>query len=104
MVRGALVFGTALLLSAGSAFAQTPTDTAQKGEHKATAKAGGGASDQHFVMDAAKGGLAEVELGQLASQKASSDQVKQFAQRMVTDHGKANDELKSLAQSKQITL
>jgi len=55
-------------------------------------------------MEAARGGLAEVELGQLASEKASSDQVKQFGQKMVTDHGKANDELKSLAQSKNITL
>src|SRR5207248_5959538 len=36
--------------------------------------------------------------------KASSDQVKQFGQRMVTDHSKANDELKSLAEKKNITL
>jgi len=55
-------------------------------------------------MEAARGGMGEVELGQLASQKAQSDQVKQFAQRMVQDHGKANDELKSLAQQKNITL
>jgi putative membrane protein len=55
-------------------------------------------------MEAARGGMAEVELGQLASDKAESSAVKQFAQRMVTDHGKANDELKSLAQSKNIML
>ena len=48
------------------------------------------------------GGMAEVDLGQLASSKASDDKVKSFAQRMVTDHGKANDELKMLAASKQI--
>jgi putative membrane protein len=60
--------------------------------------------DHAFVTEAAMGGMAEVELGQLASDKAQSDQVKQFAQRMVTDHGKANDELKSLAQRKNITL
>jgi putative membrane protein len=60
--------------------------------------------DHSFVMDAAMGGMAEVELGQLATEKAQSEQVKQFAQRMVTDHGKANDELKSLAQSKNISL
>src|SRR4051812_38658851 len=62
------------------------------------------AADQTFVMKAAKGGLAEVQLGQLAADKASSPDVKQFGQRMVTDHGKANDELKTLAQQKNITL
>jgi putative membrane protein len=53
-----------------------------------------------FVTKAAEGGMAEVELGRLASQRASDDSVKQFGQRMVTDHGKANDELKQIASSK----
>ncbi|HMD34850.1 MAG TPA: DUF4142 domain-containing protein, partial [Vicinamibacterales bacterium] len=48
--------------------------------------------------------MAEVELGKLAIEKASSDQVKQFGQRMIDDHGKANDELKTIAQQKNITL
>ena len=55
-------------------------------------------------MDAAIGGLMEVELGQLAAQKGTSEAVKQFGQRMVDDHGKANTELTSLAASKGITL
>jgi putative membrane protein len=58
--------------------------------------------DASFIKKAAVGGMAEVELGQLASSKATDDKVKSFAQRMVTDHGKANDELKSLAASKHI--
>jgi putative membrane protein len=62
------------------------------------------AADEAFVTKAAKGGMAEVELGKLAAEKASTDAVKQFGQRMVDDHGKANDELKALAQSKNITL
>jgi putative membrane protein len=62
------------------------------------------AADQSFVTDAAKGGMAEVELGKLATEKASSDQVKQFGQRMVDDHSKANEELKTLAAQKNITL
>jgi len=61
-------------------------------------------ADQAFVKDAAIGGMAEVELGKLASQKASNPQVKAFGQRMVTDHGQAGEELKSLAASKQIVL
>ena len=61
-------------------------------------------SSQQFVKEAAIGGMAEVELGRLAADKASSDQVKKFGQRMVDDHGRANDELKTLAQNKNIDL
>ena len=63
-----------------------------------------GTGDQAFVIQTAKNGMAEVELGKLASEKASNAKVKAFGQRMVTDHGKAGDELKSLAATKQITL
>ena len=62
------------------------------------------ASDQRFMTKAASGGQAEVELGRMASERGSSDAVKQFGQRMVTDHGKANDELTQLAQQKGVTL
>jgi putative membrane protein len=57
-----------------------------------------------FWSEAAIGGMTEVELGKLAAQKAKNAEVKKFAQMMVTDHSKANDELKSLAQKKNITL
>ena len=60
--------------------------------------------DRAFVMEAGPGGLAEVELGRLAAQKGQSTDVKKFGQRMVTDHSKANAELKKLAASKGITL
>jgi len=63
-----------------------------------------GNSVNAFMREAAIGGMAEVELGRLATEKASNDQVKQFGQRMVTDHEKANTELKALAQKKGITL
>lgn len=60
--------------------------------------------DRNFLMDAAMGGMMEVELGRLAVQNGASDAVKQFGQRMVDDHSKANTELMSLATSKGITL
>jgi putative membrane protein len=62
------------------------------------------AADEAWVMKIAKGGMAEVELGKLAAEKGSSDAVKQFGQRMVDDHSKANDELKALAERKKIAL
>ena len=66
---------------------------------------GANASGGHdFLTEAASGGLAEVELGTMASTKAQNAEVKKFAQMMVTDHSKANDELKSLASKKNITL
>ena len=63
-----------------------------------------GSADETFVTKAAQGGLAEVKLGTLATQKAANADVKAFGQQMVDDHSKANDELKQLASSKGITL
>ena len=65
---------------------------------------GPAAADAMFMRNAAIGGMAEVEHGRLAAQNATHDEVKQFGQRMVADHGKANDELKGLASQKKVTL
>ncbi len=62
------------------------------------------AADQSFVREAADGNVTEVELGKLAQEKGSSDAVKDFGKRMVTDHSKANDELKNVAAQEQIGL
>lgn len=62
------------------------------------------ASDKKFVRDAAQGGMAEVELGKLATEKASSDDVKKFGQRMIDDHSKAGDQLKQVASSEGLQL
>ncbi|MBV8816664.1 MAG: DUF4142 domain-containing protein [Verrucomicrobia bacterium] len=56
-------------------------------------------SEKTFVEKAAKGNLAEVELGKLASQKSDNAGVKAFGEQMVTDHSKANDNLKPIADS-----
>ena len=62
------------------------------------------AADSKFATDAANGGLAEVALGKLAQQKATDARVKSFADMMVKDHSKANDELAAIAKAKNITL
>ena len=61
-------------------------------------------ADAKFMMTAAAGGMAEVELGRLAVERASSDAVKQYAQRMIDDHTKANQDLMQVASSKGVTL
>jgi putative membrane protein len=61
-------------------------------------------SETAFAMKAAQGGLAEVKLGQLATDKAGSADVKAFGQKMVDDHTKANDQLKSIAEQQGMTL
>jgi putative membrane protein len=58
----------------------------------------GPAVDKAFVKKALEGNAGEVEMGKLALQKSNDDQVKQFAQRMVDDHGKMQDQLKPVAE------
>jgi putative membrane protein len=55
--------------------------------------------DKTFLRNAAEGGMAEVKLGQLATQKASSDDVKAFGQKMVDDHTMLNNEMAPIADS-----
>ncbi len=57
-----------------------------------------------FANKAATGGMLEVELGKLAQDKASSQQVKDFGKMMVDDHTLANNNFMSIAKGKNITL
>jgi putative membrane protein len=68
------------------------------------ANTGTAMTDNEFMTEAAVGGMAEVELGKLASTKAQNADVKKFGQMMVADHSKANTELKALATKKGVTL
>ena len=80
----ALIIGAALAVAAAGAGAQS-------------------AGDQAFVTKLAGVAMAEVELGKLAKDKASSREVKAFANRMIDEHTKAGNELKGIAQRKNIT-
>jgi putative membrane protein len=90
----------------GSAQSVQQTDTATA---TTTGESGGTISalsdaDKEFITKAGMGGMAEVQMGNLALQKATHADVKAFAQRMVTDHSKANDELSQLATAKGVAL
>ncbi|MEW6497944.1 MAG: DUF4142 domain-containing protein [Cyanobacteriota bacterium] len=60
--------------------------------------------DQQFMRRAAQGNMAEIELSQLALQQGDSDEVKQYAQRMIQEHTQANATLSQLAQQKGVNL
>ena len=91
-------------LLAGSGLAQT---TPHEGHH-AAAKSGEamkvGKSDHTFMTKAAQGGMFEVKMAQVAQEKASSEEVKEFARMIEADHKKANEQLKELAQQKGVNL
>lgn len=100
-------FGAAMTFGASAQTGmQSGQDPQQSGGTVSNTKqsAGMASADSSFVKKAARGGLAEVELGQLAVEKASSEDVKKFGQRMVDDHSKANDELKQVAAQEHIDL
>jgi putative membrane protein len=60
--------------------------------------------DAEFLTKAASGGMLEVELGKLVQERGTMAEAKNFAQQMIDDHSKANNELMVLAQRKHITL
>ncbi|HEX2541332.1 MAG TPA: DUF4142 domain-containing protein [Caldimonas sp.] len=62
------------------------------------------AADRAFMEKAAMSDMAEIQLSQIAQQKASRDDVKQLAGRMIQDHTKTSDELKSIASKQNVTL
>ncbi|HEY2992284.1 MAG TPA: DUF4142 domain-containing protein [Methylomirabilota bacterium] len=99
----ALVVAAALALPP-AVMAQQPAPAQQAPAQKDQGKGGMAAADRKFVMEAARGGLAEVELGKLAAEKGSADAVKQFGKRMADDHAKAAAELKDFADKKGVTL
>jgi len=79
-----------------------PTAKPTAGAAKAGSKLS--AADKTFMMNAAKGGMMEVEMGKQAAQSAQNADVKKFGNRMVTDHSKANGELMALAKEEGVAL
>lgn len=61
-------------------------------------------SDADFIVKAANGGVSEVSMAKVAKEKAMDKDVKTFADKMIKDHSKLNNQLKKLADSLNITL
>lgn len=111
----AVALGALCLATKSSALSQYPplrtganadAPKASASPAKGAAKAGSKltSADKTFMMNAAKGGMMEVEMGKVAAQNAQSADVKKFGNRMVTDHSKANSELMALAKEEGVSL
>lgn len=110
-MRNAFTTAALALLTFGvTATAQTrlpPTDPerapslerAMTGAERDAVAQGVSSADRQFILDAANAGLAEVEMGKLALKNGEASRVKDFGQRLVDDHGKANGELATLAKT-----
>jgi putative membrane protein len=87
---------TALLVSAGSATLAADSQSAKDQERHMNV------TSPEFVKKAGAAGLAEVAMGKLGSSKATNPDVQAYARKMVTDHTKANNELKAAASAKSL--
>jgi putative membrane protein len=84
-----------------TALAQNPKSKSDSNSNKAKASTLSSA-DKAFIKDAAKGGMMEVAMGRVAEKNGSDSEVKNFGARMVKDHSKANEDLKSIAKEENV--
>ncbi|MGH9820235.1 MAG: DUF4142 domain-containing protein [Pyrinomonadaceae bacterium] len=96
------IIGIALLMPLSVAVAADSKSSEPKGATGKSDKLTGG--DERFIKEAASGGMMEVELGKVAADKAQNSDVKAFGKRMQDDHSKANQELKTLASNKGVSI
>jgi putative membrane protein len=91
----------ALIAMLGLTLAQLSLADEQRGKGKEDKEP---LTDARFVMLASSAGLAEVNMGRLAAQQGSSDEVRRFGQHMVDDHTAANKELNRIADAKSFAV
>jgi putative membrane protein len=114
-MRKYTILASTLLITGGMMLAQAPatgagadTNAGATATHEnakpAAGKNGSKKMDDMFAKKAAAGGMAEVEMGKLAADKATNDDVKAFGKRMVDDHTKAGEQLKQVAKQENIQL
>jgi putative membrane protein len=102
-MTGSLAFQVAAAAIAAIGLA-LPAHAEMKGSRPLASGASTDKATIAFMEKAAAGGMAEVELGKLAQERAANPQVKEFGARMAKDHARANDELKPLADARNVAL
>jgi predicted outer membrane protein len=96
LVGSAVQMKAAQVQGVGSATTQRPTDTTIQRPTQTTAHPS--ATDaREFINHLTVAGMAEVQLGKMAAEKAADPAVKAFGQMMVTDHTQAHKELEQVA-------
>ncbi len=75
------------------------TGTAGRAQEPTTSTA-----DRNFLIKSAHAGMAEVKMAELAAERASSEEVKEYARHILEDHQKANERVKDIASQQGITL
>jgi putative membrane protein len=98
VIAGALLIVGAFGLEYTAVAQQNSTMMSRPGSNRLSA------ADKQFMIQAAQGGMAEVQFARIANQKASSQTVRQYAQQMINDHTPANQELMSIAARKGVIL
>jgi putative membrane protein len=105
-----LAAGALSVCSLGVQAQERASDTGTPSEREGKMHKAGGMNDmvspadKKFMMQAAQVNIAEISAGQLALKRGSSQKVKDYAQKMITDHTKAQGELKTIAQNAGVTL
>ena len=101
-VLAAIPIAAASFMLASVSLAQTSATGSVKAAGESTTSLS--ASDRRFMEKVARDCMAEVQMGQLAKDRGLREEVKEFANRMVTDHSAVNDALQSLAAAKGVAL
>ena len=96
----ALLFGCSVAIAQQSNSATSSSSSSQHTSKPAARIM----TDAEFARSAAEANLAEVKLGNLAEQQGTTQTIKDFGKRMVTDHSSAEDSLKTAAASSKIDL
>jgi putative membrane protein len=105
-IRTAALAGL-LALGTATAFAQQVPAVPPAPAQPPAAPANAGAlspADRRFLERTARGSAYELAIAQLATQKATRDDIKQYAQKLITDHDALNATLQQTAQAKGVTL
>ena len=92
-VRLAVLSGVAAVCCSGAAFGQTGASDAS----------GTASQDKIFLMNAAEGGMTEIQMSQIALKKTKNDDLKTYAQKMIDDHTKLMSDMKPFADQMGVT-